>query len=230
MTGSPKASKSPPARRRHGCRRIVLLALVVLIAWPVRWPLFNAGRAVRLAFDPAPIVLPIPVEDVKPKDLEDTWGAARSEGRRHEGIDIFAPRGNHVTAAARGFVTGRGWNRLGGRFVQVFGAGALSYYYAHLDAFDEPKVGDWVEVGDLLGYVGTSGNANGTPPHLHFGVYRIGSRAINPYPLLVPNPPHPLGPPLPSALPPSREGEERHLGWGRPSPGRWECGWERGRG
>jgi murein DD-endopeptidase MepM/ murein hydrolase activator NlpD len=165
------------------------LVLVVAVAWPIRWQLFNAGRAARLAFDPAPVVLPVPVEGVKPADLEDTWGGIRSGGRHHEGVDIFAPRGSHVTAAARGFVTGRGWNRLGGRFVQVFGAGRRSYYYAHLDAFDEADVGDWVEVGDLLGYVGTSGNANGTPPHLHFGVYLIGSRAINPYPLLAPNPP-----------------------------------------
>jgi murein DD-endopeptidase MepM/ murein hydrolase activator NlpD len=147
-------------------------------------------------YEPPPTAqtLPVPVEGVEHSALVDTWGGARSEGRRHEGIDIFAPRGSHITSATPGFVTGRGWNRLGGRFVQVFGAGAQSYYYAHLDAFDEPDVGDWVEVGDLLGYVGTSGNANGTPPHLHFGVYQIGSRAINPYPLLVPNPPPPEPP------------------------------------
>ncbi len=171
------------------------MILLAVIAWPIRRPLSNAGRALFLAFDPAPIVLPIPVEGVKAEDLEDTWGGIRSGGRHHEGIDIFAPRGSHITSATPGFVTGRGWNRLGGRFIQVFGAGARSYYYAHLDAFDAPDVGDWVEVGDLLGYVGTSGNANGTPPHLHFGVYRIGSRAIDPYPLLVPNPPAVLSDP-----------------------------------
>lgn len=190
MTDSSKpAPPHPPRPRRKGCRRFILLLVLVLVAWPFRRELANAVRAVRLAFDPAPVVLPVPVEGVKAVDLEDTWGGIRSGGRPHQGIDIFAPRGTHVTSAARGFVTGRGWNRLGGRFVQVFGAGALSSYYAHLDAFAEPEVGDWVEVGDLLGYVGNSGNANGTPPHLHFGIYRMGSRAINPYPLLVPHPP-----------------------------------------
>ncbi len=167
----------------------MLVLLVTLLGWPFRRYLGNVGRWVSLSFDPAPIVLPIPVLGVGPADLEDTWGAARSGGRRHEGIDIFAARGTHVTAAARGLVAGRGWNRLGGRFIRVFGAGGRWYYYAHLDAFDAPQSGDWVEVGDLLGYVGTSGNANGTPPHLHFGIYKIPGRAINPYPLLDPSPP-----------------------------------------
>lgn len=185
-----QAPPQPPRPRRRGLRRFLfLLLLLVLFAWPFRRELGNAARAVRLGFEPAPVVLPVPVAGIRPEDLTDTWGGLRSGGRHHEGIDIFAPRGTHVTAAARGFVTGRGWNRLGGRFVRVFGAGALSYYYAHLDAFDAPDVGDWVEPGDLLGYVGTSGNANGTPPHLHLGIYRMGGRAINPYPFLVPNPP-----------------------------------------
>ncbi len=186
--GIPARSGRPRGARRL-LRFVVGCALLALIAWPFRRGLTNAIRAARLSFEPAPVVLPVPVEGVTPTDLSDTWGAARSGGRQHEGIDIFAPRGEHVRAAARGLVTGRGWNRLGGRFVRVFGAGSRSYYYAHLDAFDEPEAGDWVEAGDLLGYVGTSGNANGTPPHLHFGVYPAGGGAINPYPLLVPPPP-----------------------------------------
>jgi murein DD-endopeptidase MepM/ murein hydrolase activator NlpD len=77
-----------------------------------------------------------------------------------------------------------GETRLGGRTVSVIGAGGRLYYYAHLDAYAPGlAVGESVTVDTLLGYVGTSGNARGTPPHLHFGVYTVGG-VINPLPLL----------------------------------------------
>lgn len=67
----------------------------------------------------------------------------------------------------------------------ILGAGGRRYYYAHLEDFaSDLKAGDFVTVDTLIGYVGTSGNARGTPPHLHFGVYVAGSGAINPLPLL----------------------------------------------
>jgi murein DD-endopeptidase MepM/ murein hydrolase activator NlpD len=77
-----------------------------------------------------------------------------------------------------------GENRLGGNTVWVVGAGGRGYYYAHLDGYAEGlEVGDYVTPDTVLGYVGTTGNAVGTPPHLHFGVYtRAG--AIDPLPLL----------------------------------------------
>ncbi|MES1245450.1 MAG: M23 family metallopeptidase [Acidobacteriota bacterium] len=138
----------------------------------------------KLLREPPPAALPVPVDGVQPSALVDTWGAARSEGRRHEGIDIFAPRNTQVLSATHGVVVRRGWNRLGGRVISVLGPGGFSHYYAHLEAWDLPDTGDWVEAGQVLGYVGTTGNAAGTPPHLHYGIYKGLGGAINPYPLL----------------------------------------------
>ena len=77
----------------------------------------------------------------------------------------------------------RGWNRLGGRTISILGPGGQIHYYAHLEGYDDPDLGDWVEAGEVIGYVGDSGNAQGTPPHLHYGIYK-GGEAINPYPRL----------------------------------------------
>ena len=116
---------------------------------------------------------------------DSTWGAARSEGRTHQGIDIFARRGTPVIAATEGLVARIGENRLGGTVVWVYGPGRQRHYYAHLDRVAETlETGDRVAVGDVLGYVGNTGNARGTPPHLHYGIYAMGG-AINPYPLLI---------------------------------------------
>ena len=61
----------------------------------------------------------------------------------------------------------------------------MQHYYAHLDEYsDQIQEGDWVEVGQVLGYVGNTGNAQNTPPHLHYGIYLPGLGAINPYPFL----------------------------------------------
>jgi murein DD-endopeptidase MepM/ murein hydrolase activator NlpD len=64
------------------------------------------------------------------------------------------------------------------------GPGRQNHYYAHLSRFGAFEVGDRVSAGDIVGYVGDTGNARGTPPHLHYGVYRFGGAAINPFPLL----------------------------------------------
>lgn len=117
-----------------------------------------------------------------------TWHAARSGGRRHEGIDLFARRGTPVRSATRGVVWKVGEDPLGGHVVTVLGDGPAFFYYAHLDGFAEGlKVGDRVKPGVTLGTVGNSGNARTTPPHLHFGVYRIGmfrTKAVDPARLL----------------------------------------------
>ena len=73
--------------------------------------------------------------------------------------------------------------------VSVLGPGGYRHYYAHLDDWAAPRQGDWVEAGEVIGYVGNSGNAAGGPPHLHYGVYAPGGGAINPFPLLVAAPP-----------------------------------------
>lgn len=183
---SAAADTATPPRRRSAGGCLVVLALLALLLW-WGWPLLrNAGRVARLAMEPAPVSLPVPVQGVAPGQLADTWGAARSEGRSHEGIDIFAPRGTPVVAATRGVVIKRGENRLGGRIVTVMGPGRQFHYYAHLDDWGAVEKSDWVEAGTVLGYVGTSGNARNTPPHLHYGIYTP-TGAINPHPLLTPS-------------------------------------------
>ncbi|ERL55543.1 M23 family metallopeptidase [Psychrobacter aquaticus] len=124
--------------------------------------------------------LPNPLPEQR---LTDTWGAARSQGRSHEGIDIFAPRGTPIQATTQGIVSKVGENNLGGRVVVVVGPGGAGHYYAHLEDYADIAPNDWVNAGDIIGYVGDSGNAKGTPPHVHYGIYINGS-AVNPYPLL----------------------------------------------
>src|SRR5688572_8408290 len=126
----------------------------------------------------------MPVDDVTRREVTDTWGAPRSGGRTHEGQDIFAPKGTKILSATNGYVYKIGENNLGGQTVSVISSGGRVYYYAHLDAYAPGlKVGDPVTTRTLLGFVGTTGNAQGTPPHLHFGVYTFGG-AINPLPLI----------------------------------------------
>jgi len=126
----------------------------------------------------------MPIEDVSKKQIADTWHAPRGSDRLHEGQDIFAPRGTPVLSATEGYIVNIGENNLGGQTVSVIGAGGRTYYYAHLESY-APQIaeGDYVTTKTLLGYVGTTGNAGGTPPHLHFGVYASGG-AMNPLPLL----------------------------------------------
>lgn len=130
----------------------------------------------------------LPIENSLPnplpkQPLTDTWGGARSQGRSHEGIDIFAPRGTPVQATTQGIVSKVGENILGGRVVVVVGPGGAGHYYAHLEDYADISPNDWVNAGDIIGYVGDSGNAKGTPTHVHYGIYINGS-AVNPYPLL----------------------------------------------
>ncbi len=165
-------------------RRLVgwLLALAVLAgAAYVLWPVIEGMRRyAALVAAPVPVALPNPVPGAA---LTDTWGGARSGGRRHEGIDIFAKRNTPIRATTRGVVLRVGENALGGRTVMILGPGGQRHYYAHLERYPDLERGDWVEAGDTVGYVGDSGNAKGTPPHLHYGIYEAGG-AINPYPLL----------------------------------------------
>lgn len=166
-------------------RTVLFAALLYLVVAfvpprPLEKPLF----LFRLATAPTPVRVTIPVEGVAASRLRDTWGGARSGGRTHQGIDIFAPRGTPVLSATDGLVTRVGTNALGGRVVWVLGPGRQMHYYAHLDRYADIRGGDIVRTGRVLGYVGNTGNAQGTPPHLHYGIYAGG--AINPYPLLAP--------------------------------------------
>lgn len=129
--------------------------------------------------------LVMPVEGVRVGGIGDSWHAPRSGERRHEGQDIFAERGTVIRSATEGYVARMGENSLGGNTVFITGAGGRTYYYAHLDAYVPALMtGDHVTPETVIGYVGTTGNAKGTPPHLHFGVYTAAG-AVDPLPLLV---------------------------------------------
>jgi len=164
--------------------RTAVLALLLLAGYALLGPYLGSMLyAMRLAAMPAPTVLPVPVRGVARQRLVDTWHGARSEGRKHEGIDIFARRGTAVVAATEGIVLRVGTNRLGGQVVWVLGPGGQRHYYAHLERYADIENGQRVRAGTVLGYVGTTGNAAGTPPHLHYGIYEVGG-AVNPYPML----------------------------------------------
>jgi murein DD-endopeptidase MepM/ murein hydrolase activator NlpD len=130
--------------------------------------------------------LDFPLPGVSPPAVHGPFGASRDGGRRrHEGIDIFAPRGTPVVAAADGWITGSATNRLGGNVVWLWAPSRrVALYYAHLDRHAVSR-GERVHAGDVVGYVGTTGNARGTPPHLHFGIYATGEGAVDPAPFVV---------------------------------------------
>jgi murein DD-endopeptidase MepM/ murein hydrolase activator NlpD len=135
----------------------------------------------------------IPVAGVKPGALSDTFSDARSGGRIHDAIDIMASRGTPVVAADDGKVVKLFNSKQGGLTVYEFDPSATyAYYYAHLDSYAPGIVeGRRLRRGDLIGYVGSSGNASPDAPHLHFAIFVLGPEknwwqgtAINPYPLL----------------------------------------------
>ncbi|MBA0434939.1 M23 family metallopeptidase [Stenotrophomonas maltophilia] len=177
---------SPAHRLRHWLLRGLFLAIAIVAAlalWNSPWA--AAPKMLwTLARMPAATALPVPVQGVRPRQIADTFGAPRGRDRTHAGIDIFAKRGTPVRSATPGVVADVSERGLGGRQVWVIGPGRERYYYAHLESWaDGLARGQVVRPGDLLGHVGDSGNAKGTPPHLHWGIY--GSQgARDPLPLL----------------------------------------------
>src|ERR1700694_5960671 len=136
--------------------------------------------------------LMIPVVGVTRSNLRDTFDERRG-AIRHEAIDIAAPRGTPVVAAGDGRVVKLFKSAPGGLTVYQFDADEkFAYYYAHLDRYAEGLAeGMMLKRGDLLGYVGTTGNAPPKAPHLHFTIFRMGPEkrwwkgtAVNPYPFL----------------------------------------------
>ncbi len=128
-------------------------------------------------------VLLFPVAGKDEKAIQSFWGAPRDGGRRkHEGNDIFAPKGTDLLALTDGEITRLTNTGIGGKTVWLYDQDRdLRYYYAHLDE-QLVRKGQRVRRGDVVGTVGNTGNARTTPPHLHFGIYS--DRAIDPYPFL----------------------------------------------
>ena len=193
-----------PERR---CLRWVWLAGVALV-----FPAFTAGNGLAAPIS-APLArssdttgqppsLLVPVQGVSPEEVQDTYADQRAGGsREHEALDIMAPRGRPVVAADDGRIVKLFLSKPGGITIYQFDAsGRFAYYYAHLNAYaDGLAEGQQVRRGQVLGYVGSTGNANPDAPHLHFGIFRLDAEGrwwkgvpINPFPYV-------RGLPLPAA-------------------------------
>ena len=137
----------------------------------------------------------VPVEGIAPEALIDTFRMRRSSKRMHQAIDIMAPEGTPIFALDDGVIVAVRENRLGGKVVeQLDVTGCVGFYYAHLtDYAPGLEKGMTVKRGDLLGFVGTTGNARGKAPHLHLGAYHLADKPgkfswktpLNPFPMLV---------------------------------------------
>jgi murein DD-endopeptidase MepM/ murein hydrolase activator NlpD len=155
----------------------------------------SATSALVAAAAPMPGLskLLLPVQGVKPSQLVDTYTQSRGAGRRHDAIDIMAPRGTAVFAVAEGRVVKLFLSKPGGLTLYQFDPeGKVAYYYAHLDAY-APGVmeGKALRRGEVIGYVGSTGNASPDAPHLHFAIFLLGPEkrwwqgtAINPFALI----------------------------------------------
>jgi peptidoglycan LD-endopeptidase LytH len=137
--------------------------------------------------------LELPVRGVHRDELRDTFDEMRGGSRRHEALDILAPRNTPVLAVEDGRVAKLFLSDAGGMTVYQFDpTSTYAYYYAHLERYaDGLKDGDPVERGQVIGYVGTSGNAARDTPHLHFAIFQLTDEkrwwqgtAIDPYPIL----------------------------------------------
>jgi len=135
----------------------------------------------------------VPVRGVTVGQLSNTFDDARGQGRVHEALDIMAPRGTPVLAVADGAVEKLFTSDRGGLTIYQFEpTGRHAYYYAHLDRYAAGlEEGDTLEQGQVIGYVGSTGNASDDAPHLHFAIFVLGPEkrwwegtAINPYPIL----------------------------------------------
>ena len=144
-----------------------------------------------------PAGLALPVMGIKTEELVDTYDAARGSGRKHDAIDIMAPTGRPIVSSAPGTVEKLFFSRGGGGISLYVRSldGKWIYYYAHLNAY-APGLheGQQVKRGQLLGFVGFSGNADPAGPHLHMAINRMGpgekwyqGTPVNPYPLLAGN-------------------------------------------
>jgi peptidoglycan LD-endopeptidase LytH len=147
---------------------------------------------------PVPTIagLIVPVSGVSPAQLSDTFGDARDGERQHEALDIMAPAGTPVFAIADGSIEKLFDSKQGGLTIYQFEpTGRYAFYYAHLQSY-APGIAEKqaVRQGEVIGYVGSTGNADPSAPHLHFAIFALGPEKqwwkgtpVNPYPLLGPH-------------------------------------------
>src|SRR6266568_2998011 len=138
--------------------------------------------------------LTLPIRGLSARDIQDTFNQTRGEGRKHDATDILSPRGTPVLAMDDGVIQKLFLSKPGGLTIYEFDREQVfCFYYAHLDRYaDGLKEGLPVHRGDVLGYVGTTGNAPPDTPHLHLAIFRLGPEklwwqgiAIDPYPVLI---------------------------------------------
>ncbi|WP_342451140.1 M23 family metallopeptidase [Piscinibacter koreensis] len=209
MTASPRRTRAPdwrwlmlPVALAAGCKRVDVPAPVGPASAPA-----PASAPTPVPAPPPPASAPsapeasggallIPVPGVAPGELNDMFDQSRGGGERaHEAIDIMAPHGTPVHAVADGTVAKLFDSKPGGITLYQFDpTGTYAYYYAHLAGY-APGIREGMQLrrGDLIGYVGSTGNARPDAPHLHFALFKLGPERqwwkgtpINPYPLLVP--------------------------------------------
>jgi murein DD-endopeptidase MepM/ murein hydrolase activator NlpD len=151
------------------------------------------GSQAGLGATTAPSGLLLPVKGITAAQLQDTFTDARSQGRVHDAIDILATEGTPVLAVADGTIEKLFDSERGGLTVYQFEpGGTYCYYYAHLQRYaDGLAEKQAVKRGDVIGYVGHTGNASPDAPHLHFEIHRLGpekqwwkGESLNPYPVL----------------------------------------------
>lgn len=177
----------------NGATSLVKLTRMAAALFTLAALLGTAGAATTVADDTYPLLFPVAGEN----SYTDTWGAPRSEGRSHKGADIFAEKGTPVVAAASGRIIKVAVGERAGRYIVIEHDDGWKSYYMHLNN-DTPgtddglggapvagiHVGAQVTAGDVLDYVGDSGNAEGTSSHLHFELHRPDGTAVNPTPAL----------------------------------------------
>jgi septal ring factor EnvC (AmiA/AmiB activator) len=119
----------------------------------------------------------------RPYSFVDSFGAARSGGRSHKGVDIMNPHGNKLHAYVDGVISRQSTSALGGITMYLKGDDGNVYYYAHLSGYAS-RTGQRVKAGELIGYNGATGNASLSGPHLHFEFHPGGGAPVNPYPIV----------------------------------------------
>jgi murein DD-endopeptidase MepM/ murein hydrolase activator NlpD len=163
------------------------------MSWRVTALVFSCLSIFAAGTAPVPMLQFPPIEGLKAKDLFDSFDQMRGASK-HEAIDIMEPRLTPVHAVVDGVITKLFLSKAGGNTIYLFDtAGVFCYYYAHLDGYAAKLAeGQHVTRGDVIGYVGSSGNASPNAPHLHFTIYAIGpdkhwwhGTPINAYPFLL---------------------------------------------